>query len=157
MPPDWFVDIDWKELMRFKSSFTQPVPKSREESFKKADTLIEEVDISEPGETARVQRWIIEHGGYPNGDAITDHLSEVTSSHLAAYVKRGGLSEPAIARFRPWVVSVLVVQLELKRMGFYPVNGVDLHFLDEARQSHKLTAGQVQQDLARCPFRGLHT
>jgi len=30
------LQIDWKELMRFKSSFTQPVPKSREESFKKA-------------------------------------------------------------------------------------------------------------------------
>ena len=47
------------------------------------------------------------------------------------------MSEPAIARFRPWLVSVLVVQLELKRMGFDPVNGVDRHFLDEARQSHK--------------------
>src|SRR4029077_3465243 len=29
------------------------------------------------------------------------------------------------------------VQLELKRMGFDPVNGVDRHFLDEAQQSHK--------------------
>ena len=47
------------------------------------------------------------------------------------------MSEPAIARFRPWLVSVLVVQLELKRMGFDPVNGVDRHFLDEAQQSHK--------------------
>ena len=27
--------IDWKELMRFKRSFTEPVPKSREESFSK--------------------------------------------------------------------------------------------------------------------------
>ncbi len=27
--------IDWKELMRFKRSFTQPVPKNREESFSK--------------------------------------------------------------------------------------------------------------------------
>jgi uncharacterized protein YbaP (TraB family) len=47
-----------------------PLPSIIEESFKKADTLIEEVDISAPGETARAQRWIIEHGGYPNGDAI---------------------------------------------------------------------------------------
>ena len=128
-----------------------PLPSIIEESFKKADTLIEEVDISEPGETARVQRWIIEHGGYPNGDAITNHLSEVTSLHLAAYVKRGGLSEPAIARFRPWLVSVLVVQLELKRMGFDPVNGVDRHFLDEARQSHK-PIGALEDTGSRLEF-----
>ena len=114
-----------------------PLPSIIEESFKKADTLVEEVDISEPGEIARVQRWVTEHGGYPNGDGITNHLSEVTSSHLAAYVKKGGLSEPVIARLRPWLVSVLVAQLELTRMGFDPANGVDRHFLDEARQSHK--------------------
>ena len=30
------LHIDWNELMRFKRSFTEPVPKSSEESFKKA-------------------------------------------------------------------------------------------------------------------------
>src|SRR5579864_6897584 len=30
------LHIDWKELMRFKRSFTQPVPESREASFKEA-------------------------------------------------------------------------------------------------------------------------
>jgi len=30
------LSIDWRELMRFKRTFTQPVPKQREESFAKA-------------------------------------------------------------------------------------------------------------------------
>jgi glutathione reductase (NADPH) len=30
------LQIDWKELMRFKRSFTEPVPKNREEGFAKA-------------------------------------------------------------------------------------------------------------------------
>jgi uncharacterized protein YbaP (TraB family) len=114
-----------------------PLPSIIEDSFKKADTLIEEIEISEPAETARLQRRIIQEGTYPNGDAITDHLSEVTRSHLAAYVKKGGPSEPAIAHMRPWLVSMLVVQLELQRMGFDPSNGLDRHFLEEAQQSHK--------------------
>ena len=114
-----------------------PLPSVIEDSFKKADTLIEEIDISEPAEAARVQRALIEEGGYPNGDAITNHLSEATRSHFAAYVKKGGLPEPAVAHMRPWLVSMLVVQLELKRMGFDPSYGLDRHFLEEARQSHK--------------------
>jgi uncharacterized protein len=114
-----------------------PLPSVIEDSFKKADTLIEEVDISEPAETARVERWVSEYGSYPYGDALANHLSEVTRSHLAAYVKKGGLSEAAIARIRPWLVSVLVLELELKRMGFDPSSGLDQHFLEEARQSHK--------------------
>jgi uncharacterized protein YbaP (TraB family) len=114
-----------------------PLPSILEDSFEKADTLIEEIDISEPAEAARAQRGLIEEGSYPNGDTITNHLSEVTRSHLAAYVKEGGLPEQAIAHMRPWLVSMLVEQRELQRMGFDPSYGLDQHFLEEARRSHK--------------------
>src|SRR5215470_14425153 len=73
-----------------------PLPSIIEDSFEKADTLIEEVDISELAEAARVQRGLIENGAYANGDTITNHLSEVTRSHLAAYLKKSGLSEADI-------------------------------------------------------------
>src|SRR5258708_8690092 len=33
------LSIDWRELMRFKRTFTQPVPKHREESFARAGTV----------------------------------------------------------------------------------------------------------------------
>ena len=114
-----------------------PLPSIIEDSFKKADTLIEEIDISEPAKAAHAQRGLIEDGSYPNGDTITNHLSEVTRSHLAAYLKKGDLPEPAIAHMRPWLVSMFVEQLELQRMGFDPSYGLDQHFLEEARQSHK--------------------
>ena len=78
-----------------------PLPSIIEDSFKKANTLIEEVDISEPAEAARVQQGLIEDGSYANGDTITNHLSEATRSHLEAYLKKGGLPEPAIAHMRP--------------------------------------------------------
>jgi uncharacterized protein YbaP (TraB family) len=114
-----------------------PLPPIIEESFEKADTLVEEVDISEPAEAARVQQGLIETGSYPNGDAITNHLSEVTRSHLIAYVKKGGLPESAIAHMRPWLVSMLVELGKMKQMGFDPSYGLDRHFLEEAQQSHK--------------------
>jgi hypothetical protein len=114
-----------------------PLPSIIEDNFKKADTLVEEIDLSEPSETARIQRRLIEDGTYPNGDAMIKHLSEVTRSHLATYVKKGGLPEPAIAHLRPWLVSMLLMQLELKRMGFDPSNGLDRHFLEEAQQLNK--------------------
>ena len=116
-----------------------PLPAIIEDSFKKADMLIEEIDISGPADADRLQRRFIEQGGYPNVDVITNHLSEVTRSHLAAYMQKGGLSEPAVAHMRPWLVSVLVLQLEHQRMGLDPSNGLDRHFLEEAQQSHKPT------------------
>jgi uncharacterized protein len=114
-----------------------PLPSIIEDSFTKADTLIEEIDISEPAEAARIERRLAEEGSYPNGETITNHLSEVTRSHLAAYVKKGVLTEPAIAHMRPWLVSMLVDLGEMKQMGFDPSYGLDQHFLEEALQSHK--------------------
>src|SRR5262249_39024865 len=114
-----------------------PLPSIIEDSFKNSDALIEEVDLGQVAEAIRVQRRIVEDGTYPNGDAITKHLSEVTRSHLAAYVKKGGLPEPAIAHLRPWLVSLLVMQLELKRRGLDPSQGLDRHFLEEAQQLNK--------------------
>ena len=118
-----------------------PLPAIIEDSFEKADKLIEEIDISEPAEAERAQRRIIEDGSYPNGETITNHLSEITRSHLTAYLKKGDLPEPAIAHMRPWLVSMLVEQHELQRMGFDPSYGLDQHFLEEARQSHKQIGG----------------
>jgi uncharacterized protein YbaP (TraB family) len=114
-----------------------PLPSIIEDSFQKADTLIEEVDTSDPGEAARIEQGLAAVGGYTNGDTITNHLSEATRSHLAAYVKKGGLPEAAIASMRPWLVSLLVVQLEMKRRGVDPSYGLDRHFLEEARHLHK--------------------
>ena len=114
-----------------------PLPSIIEDSFKKADRLIEEVDLSEPAETAHMQQWVTADGGYANGDTITNHLSEVTRSHLAAYVKKGGLPESAVAHMRPWLLSMLLELFEMKRMGLDPSYGLDRHFLEEARQSHK--------------------
>jgi len=123
--------------IHFAKADFYPLPSIVEDSFEKADTLIEEIDISEPTEAASVQRGIIEEGSYPNGYSITNHLSEVTRSHLAAYLKKGDLPEPAVAHMRPWLVSMLVEQVELQRMGFDPSYGLDQHFLEEARQSLK--------------------
>jgi len=114
-----------------------PLPSIIEDSFKTADTLIEEIDTSDPAEAARIEQGRAAVGAYTNGDTINNHLSEITRSHLATYVKKGGLPEAAIAHMRPWLVSMLVVQLEMKRRGVDPSYGLDQHFLKEARQSHK--------------------
>ena len=120
-----------------------PLPSVIEDSVKVADTLIEEVDISEPAEADRVRRRFIEEGSYPDGDTITNHLSEVTRSHLAAYLKssKGAFSEETVAHMRPWRVAELLREWEIKRMGFDTAYGLDRHFLKEAQQSYKEIGG----------------
>jgi uncharacterized protein YbaP (TraB family) len=114
-----------------------------EDSFKKADTLIEEIE-HQRARRSRPRAAAVHRGGQlPDGDTITNHLSEVTRSHLAAYLKssKGAFSEETAAHMRPWLVAELVREWEIKRMGFDTAYGLDRHFLKEAQQSHKEIGG----------------
>jgi uncharacterized protein YbaP (TraB family) len=113
-----------------------PLPAVIEESFNKADTLIEEVDTGKP-EAQRLNQLVAERGVYPSGDAVANHLSAVTRAHLTAYLKKSGQSEANIARMKPWLIAVMVLVSETKRIGLDPSLGLDKHFLEEARKLHK--------------------
>lgn len=65
--------IDWSALMRFKRSFTDPVPKNREQRFQKAgiDTLhgtarfVSEDAIEVDGQTLRFEHLLLANGAKP--------------------------------------------------------------------------------------------
>jgi uncharacterized protein len=115
-----------------------PLPQLIEDDFRRADTLVEEVNLDDPDEITYVKQWVTEHGSYPAGDLVTNHLSDITRSHLAGYLKKSPQLEAVVARMRPWLISVLITtELESKRLGLDPSKGLDKHFLSEAREQQK--------------------
>jgi uncharacterized protein YbaP (TraB family) len=118
-----------------------PLPSMVEDRFKQADVLVEEVDGSESTESSRVKQVILDRGVYLDGDSIANHLNEVTRNRLAGYVAKAGQSAARFVHIKPWLVSMLVTQIELKRLGFDPALGLDVHFLKEAEQAHKPVKG----------------
>jgi uncharacterized protein len=123
-----------------------PLPRIIEDSFKQADTLVEEVDTGDPQNTAQIKQWLGEHSSYPPGDTVASHLSADTRAHLAAFLKKSGQSETAVARLRPWLIAVLVIQSEAKQLGFDPERGLDKHFLEEASEAQKPVKGMETAD-----------
>jgi uncharacterized protein YbaP (TraB family) len=114
-----------------------PLPLVVEDSFRQSDTLAEEVNLNDPAEIAYLKQWVTEHGSYPAGDLVTNHLSDVTRSHLTDYLKKSRQLEAVITRMRPWLISVVITELESKRLGLDPSKSLDKHFLDEAREQQK--------------------
>jgi uncharacterized protein YbaP (TraB family) len=107
-----------------------------EDSFKQSDILIEEVDPANSTESLHLAQDIIKGGVYPAGDSITNHLSEETRARLAEYAKTGRLGTD-YTRAKPWLLSLMIMQHQLKEMGFDPSKGLDRHFMQEARDTHK--------------------
>ena len=114
-----------------------PLPAIIEDSFKRADTLVEEIKIT-PSDIAQMERWVIQHGIYSGSDTISDHLSEETNRHLQIYLKQQSwLEQQVITKMRPWAVAIMVTEANSKRLGLDPENGLDKHFLKEAEEQHK--------------------
>jgi uncharacterized protein YbaP (TraB family) len=114
-----------------------PLPAVIEDSFKHADTLVEEIK-SDPADAQEMKRWIAEHGIYAGSDTIANHLSEQTIRHLAIHLKdRSWQEQQVIAKMRPWAIAALIDEEDVKRLGLDSEHGLDKHFAGEADQLHK--------------------
>jgi uncharacterized protein YbaP (TraB family) len=114
-----------------------PLPAIIEDSFRHADTLVEEIK-QDPSDAAQMKRWVAEHGLYPGSDMIANHLSEETISHLAIYLREKSWQEQqVIAKMRPWAIASIIEDADKKRLGLDPANGLDKHFLTEAEGLRK--------------------
>jgi len=124
-----------------------PLPPVIEASFKRSNMLIEEINMSDDNDQDVATRYMAQNGIYPPMDRIANHLSEDTMDRLVAYAQTGQL--PAnYTRVRPWLLSLMIGQLEVKRLGLDKQKGLDRHFSEEATQMHKpvgaLETGEYQ-------------
>jgi uncharacterized protein YbaP (TraB family) len=113
-----------------------PLASVIEDSFKQSDILVEEIDPDNSPEALRLAQDIIKGGMYPAGDSIANHLTEETRGRLTEYAKAGQLGAD-YSRAKPWLLSLMILQHQLKEMGFDPSKGLDQHFMQEARDTHK--------------------
>ena len=114
-----------------------PLPAVIEDSFKHADTLVEEIK-SDPADAQQLKRWIADHGLYAGSDTIANHLSEQTIQHLAIHLKdKSWQEQQVIAKMRPWAIAAMIDEEDVKRLGLDAANGLDNHFAGEADGLHK--------------------
>ena len=111
-----------------------------EDSFAKSDVLIEEIDLNSAAEMGQAAQNMIRTGLYPSGDTVDNHVGEATRNALAEYTK-GGRLDAVYKRARPWLLSLLIAQQQLKDMGLDKAKGLDRHFADEAVQMKKPIEG----------------
>ena len=118
-----------------------PLSKDVDDAYRHASRLVFEVPpadmspIAAMGPTAK-------YGMYLAPDqSLHGDLPPAVWQRLAAYARQNGLSETVVDRMRPWLASLTVFALELKKLGYDPDAGLDKHFMDQALADHKATRG----------------
>jgi uncharacterized protein YbaP (TraB family) len=113
-----------------------PLPPSLDTAFAAADVLVEEANPEElKTPTAALQ--LVAKAMYPPGTTLQSQVSKDTFDKIAKRAERLGLPIERLQSFKPWMVALTLVGLELQKGGFDPGLGLDQHFLNRAPAAGK--------------------
>jgi uncharacterized protein YbaP (TraB family) len=113
-----------------------PLPHAMERAFMRSATLMEEVDQRELA-SPEVMALLQNKGFYQDNRSLDTEVSPETFGLIRGRVERLGLDLDRLRRMKPWMVSLMLMALELQKGGFQSALGVDRYFFDRAPQFGK--------------------
>jgi len=117
-----------------------PLAPPFERAFTESDVLIEEVDIAEMT-GPEVQMKTLMRGMLPPGQTLDKVLTPATLALLNKSAVDVGAPMEAIQRLKPWMIALTLEGLELRKAGFDPELGLDMHFYNLAKKGGKTVQG----------------
>jgi uncharacterized protein YbaP (TraB family) len=105
-------------------------------AYRASPKVVFETDIGAMEDPAVQARWL-SMAVYPEGQTLLQDISPDMRVALQKKMTDLGLPMEHFVRFKPWFLAVTLTTLELKRLGFSPLNGIDFHFNGRARSDGK--------------------
>ena len=113
-----------------------PLSAAIENAYSDSQKIVFETDIAamnDPGTQAKM----LELGLYPEGQNLLQNLDTGTRQMLEKKLTEMGLPVEQFSRFKPWLMALTLTTVELQKLGFNPMYGVDVHFFNKATADGK--------------------
>lgn len=107
-----------------------PLPAVMENAFKESDVLAVEVNLNNVNPWALAAKMV-----YPDGQTLKENVSEKTYQTLLERYKKVNMPEIYFSKMKPWAAIMTLSQLEMKQTGLDPEFGIDMYFLDKAKDN----------------------
>ncbi len=117
-----------------------PLPEEFEAAYDAADQVIFETDM-EALMSQDIQLLLISKGMYTGGDTLEKKLSKKAYESLAKFCKDSSMSIALFQNFKPWMVAMTLLVLELGKSGITAEDGLDTYFSNKAKNDGKQTGG----------------
>jgi uncharacterized protein len=89
---------------------------------------------------------LLTRGRYADGQTLRQTLSPAAAAKTDSMLHLYGLSLDQVNGFKPWLVSMLMAQMALQKMGFQSQYGVDMQLNARAKQAQKPVLGLESVD-----------
>jgi uncharacterized protein len=117
-----------------------PLNPAIDAAYKDADLLVEEVDMAEMLDPS-AQLGFLSRGMLPSSTPLDTVVSASTYALVTKRASDLGLPVEPFKLLKPWLVALMLVQVEWQKAGFDPELGLDKHFYDQAKADGKRTEG----------------
>lgn len=131
------------ESVHLLKSGESTLPPAFDAAYAASKTIVMELDL-EKVDTAAMQSWMLAHGMLPQQTTLHDAVGDQVYRRTAAEADRLGVPIEALQRFEPWVVALMLTDLEYLKLGYDPDQGVERQIERRAERDMK-------------PIRGLET
>ena len=113
-----------------------PLAAEIDAAYRQSPIVVFETDIGSM-EDPSVQAVMLTRAMYPEGESLRDHIPADMQKALNEKMANLGMPPELFVRFKPWFLAVTLTSLELQRLGFSPLNGIDVHYYGKARSDEK--------------------
>jgi uncharacterized protein YbaP (TraB family) len=117
-----------------------PLPKAYDTAYQASSRLLFETQL-EQLQSAAFQQKLMQKALYTDGTTLDRVLSPAIYRDLSDYCRRAGLPIAQLRSFKPFMVILTLVGVELQKMGVSDQAGVDNFFFNKAKMDGKPTAG----------------
>ncbi len=117
-----------------------PLPEEFETAYDDADQIIFETDI-DALRSQDIQLLLISKGMYTGGDTLERKLSGNAYETLVKFCRNRSMSIALFQNFKPWMVTMTLLALELEKNGITSADGLDMYFSNKAKKDGKQTGG----------------
>jgi uncharacterized protein len=110
------------------------------EAYGNAKSILMEVNLEEIS-SAQVQEEMLTSAVLSDGRTLPDVLGQARYARAAALAHEAGVELSLFDQFAPWFAAEAISQLQLAQLGFQPDAGVEMYFMERARNDGKSVAG----------------
>jgi uncharacterized protein len=110
------------------------------DAYSNAKALLMEVNLAESG-SAEVQAEMLASATLPEGKTLPAVLGKERYGRADALAHEVGIELSTFDQFAPWFAAEAISQLQLTQLGFQPEAGVEMYFIQRAKNDGKSVAG----------------
>lgn len=125
-----------------------PLAEPVESAFAEAESLVVEVDSTQPGFQRRMAALMEEKGQIPDGRRIQDEISPRVYDRLDAELAELGLPTERFSHLEPWTLSIVLMAFKFQSMGYSADAGVEQYLLARAQEKSIVALETAEEQIA---------